>query len=63
MLRTRDIRRRFDRAAREFDGADFVHAATREGIVSRLAPVLLEAASILDLGSATGAMGRLLGKR
>ena len=63
MLRTRDIRRRFDRAAREFDDADFVHAATREGIVSRLAPVLVEVASILDLGSATGAMGRLLGKR
>lgn len=63
MLRKQDIRRRFDRAARGFDDADFVHAVTREGIARRLAPVLVEADSILDLGSAAGAMGRLLRKR
>lgn len=63
MLRKRDIRRRFDRAASEFDEADFVHATTREGIMARLAPVLVEAATILDLGSATGATSRLLRKR
>ena len=63
MLRTRDIRRRFGRAAGHFDEGAFVHAVTREGIVSRLAPVLVDAAAILDLGSATGATGRLLRKR
>lgn len=63
MLRTPEIRQRFDRAAALFDDADFVHAATRDGIVSRLTPVRLEATTILDLGSATGATGRLLRKR
>ena len=63
MLRLRDIRRRFDRAAAGFDGADFVHAVTRDGLSSRLEPLLLKPEAILDLGSATGAMGRLLRKR
>ena len=63
MLRLRDIRRRFDRAAASFDDADFVHAVTRDGLCSRLAPLLLKPEAILDLGSATGAMGRLLRKR
>ena len=63
MLRLRDIRRRFDRAASGFDDADFVHAVTRHGLYSRLKPLLLKPEAILDLGSATGAMGRLLRKR
>jgi malonyl-CoA O-methyltransferase len=63
MLRLRDIRRRFDRAAAGFDDADFVHAVTRDGLCSRLEPLLLKPEAILDLGSATGAMGRLLRKR
>ena len=63
MLRLRDIRRRFDRAAASFDDADFVHAVTRDGLCSRLEPLLLKPEAILDLGSATGAMGRLLRKR
>ena len=63
MLRLRDIRRRFDRAAASFDDADFVHAVTRDGLCSRLELLLLKAEAILDLGSATGAMGRLLRKR
>ena len=63
MLRLRDIRRRFDRAAAGFDNADFVHAVTRDGLCSRLEPLLLTPETILDLGSATGAMGRLLRKR
>ncbi len=63
MLRLRDIQRRFDRAAANFDGADFVHEVTREGLVTRLEPLLLEPATILDLGSATGATGRVLRKR
>ncbi len=63
MLRKRDIRRRFDRAAATFDGVDFVHAVTRVGLLARLEPLLLEAGTILDLGCATGALGRLLRKR
>jgi len=63
MLRLRDIRRRFDRAAASFDNADFVHAVTRDGLCGRLKPLLLAPDAILDLGSATGAMGRLLRKR
>ena len=63
MLRLRDIRRRFDRAATSFDSADFVHEVTRDGLIARLEPLLLEPMAILDLGSATGATGRLLRKR
>ena len=63
MLRLRDIQRRFDRAAPHFDGADFVHTVTRDGLVGRLEPLLLQPETILDLGSATGATGRLLRRR
>jgi malonyl-CoA O-methyltransferase len=63
MLHLRDIRRRFDRAASRFHDADFVHAQTRDGILARLDPLLLDARSILDLGSATGATGRMLRQR
>lgn len=63
MLRLHDIRRRFDRAAPDFDSADFVHAVTRDGLLARLEPLLLQPVTILDLGSATGATGRLLRRR
>lgn len=63
MLRLHDIRRRFDRAAASFDDADFVHAVTRDGLLARLEPLVLQPATILDLGSATGATGRELRKR
>ncbi len=63
MLRQRDIRQRFDRAAADFDEADFVHAVTRDGLVARLEPLLLKPAAVLDLGSATGSMGQALRKR
>lgn len=63
MLVQRDIRRRFDRAAAHFDEADFVHAATRAGLVERLRPLLIEARTILDLGAATGNTGRALRQR
>lgn len=63
MLIRRDIRRQFDRAAASFEAADFVHAVTRDGLIERLKPLLVEAHTILDLGSATGATGRLLRKR
>jgi malonyl-CoA O-methyltransferase len=63
MLSLRDIRRRFDHAAAGFDDVDFVHAVTREGLVSRLEPVEVRARNILDLGSATGSLGQLVRKR
>ncbi len=62
-LNLRHIRRRFDRAAASFDSADFVHAVTREGLFRRLEPLLLDANSILDLGSATSSTERQLRKR
>jgi len=63
MLNAKHIRRRFDRAAISFDGADFVHAATRDGLLSRLAPLLVDAKTVVDLGAATGAANRSLAKR
>ena len=59
----RDVRRRFDSAASTFDSADFVHAVTREGLFTRLAPLVVDANTILDLGSATGSATRQLHKR
>ena len=61
-FRQRDVRRRFDRAAESFDRADFVHATMRDGLASRLEPLLLEARTILDLGSATGSASEVLRK-
>lgn len=63
MLNLTHIRRRFERAASTFDDADFVHAATRDGLLSRLQPLLIEASTVVDLGSATGAAHRPLRKR
>ena len=45
------------------DDAEFMHAVTREGIFSRLEPLIVDGNTILDLGSASGASGRLLRKR
>jgi malonyl-CoA O-methyltransferase len=62
-LRTRDVRRRFDRAAGRFDDADFVHRVTRNGLLERLQPMTARAATVVDLGSATGSAIPLLQKR
>ena len=62
-LRTRDMRRRFDRAANAFDEADFVHGVTRDGLFERMRPMTAEAAVVLDLGAATGNAIPLLLKR
>ena len=62
-LRIRDVRRRFDRAAATFDGADFVHATTRDGLFERLEPMTVAAATVIDLGSATGASLQRLKRR
>lgn len=45
------------------DDTDFVDAITRQGIVSRLEPLIVDVNTILDLGSASGAAGRLVRKR
>lgn len=63
MLNARHVRCRFERAADSFDGADFVHAATRDGLLARLEPLLVEAKIVVDLGSATGAANQRLNNR
>ena len=62
-LRPRDIRRRFDLAADRFHEADFVHRVTREGLLERVRPMTVNAATVIDLGSATGAAIPALQKR
>jgi len=63
LLNLRDVRRRFDRAATDFDTADFVHSTTREGLLARLSPMLIDARTIVDLGCATGAASRGLSRK
>ncbi len=62
-LRSRDVVRRFDRAAQHFDDADFVHATTRDGLIARLDPLLADARIVVDLGAATGSATRFLKKK
>lgn len=62
-LCTRDVRRRFDRAADRFHEADFVHRVTREGLLERMRPMTASAKTVIDLGSAGGAAIPLLEKR
>ena len=61
-LREQDVRRRFDRAAANFDDFDFVHTVTRDGLLARLAPMLVKARTVLDLGCATGSACKPLAK-
>lgn len=63
MLDSRYVRRRFERAAASFDDADFVHAVTREGLLARLQPLVVEASTVVDLGSATCSTSQALSKR
>ena len=62
-FRPRDIRRRFDDVADRFHEADFVHGVTREGLLQRIQPMTIDAATVVDLGSATGTAIPLLQKR
>lgn len=55
-----DARRRLARAASSFDGANFIHTETCSGLIERLSPLVIDAALIVDLGSATGAGSRRL---
>lgn len=63
MLNTRHIRRRFERVASTFDDADFVHAATRDGLLQRIEPLLIDAKTVIDLGCASGGASRQLNRR
>ena len=63
MLNRQHVRRRFERAAATFDESDFVHTVTRDGLLARLEPLLVEARTVIDLGAATGAANRALEKR
>ncbi len=62
-LNSKDVQRRFDRAASRFDTVDFVSSTTRGGLFARLEPVVVEAETVVDLGSATGSSSRLLSRR
>jgi len=63
MLNHKHIHRRFERAASTLDGSDFVHATSREGLLRRLQPLLIDAKTVVDLGAGTGAAGLALGQR
>lgn len=63
MLNEYHIRRRFERAAAGFDEADFVHAETRQGLLRRVEPLLVDAKTVIDLGAATGSTHAALNKR
>lgn len=63
LLNSKDVRQRFDRAAAGFDSADFVHSAVRNGLLARLAPMVVDATHVIDLGAATGSAAPLLAKR
>ena len=62
-LHSVDVRRRFDHAADHFDDADFVHRVTRDGLLTRIQPMSVDASIVVDLGSATGSAGRQLARR
>ena len=59
----RDAQRSADAAAATFDAADFVPAHTREALLKRLAPMLVDATFVVDLGTATGSACRSLARR
>ena len=63
MLKTADIRRRFDRAAAAFDDHDFVHRHTAGGLFGRLDGLVVGANVVIDLGCATGGATPALRKR
>ena len=61
-INTRDMRRRFDRAARNFENADFVHRQAFTGLMDRMSPLVITPQKILDLGAGTGRSSRALQK-
>jgi len=63
VLNTTHIRRRFDRAASLYSGADFVQRHAADGLLQRSLPIDMQPGRILDLGSALGAGSKQLAKR
>jgi malonyl-CoA O-methyltransferase len=63
IFRARKVRRSFDRAAAEFDHFDFVHTVTRDGLLARLEPMVVDAGTVVDLACATGTALKPLAKR
>jgi malonyl-CoA O-methyltransferase len=63
LLNSKDVRQRFDRAAAGFNSVDFVHSTMRDGLLARLAPMVVDARRVIDLGAATGSAAPLLAKR
>lgn len=61
-INTRDMLRRFDRAAPNFDSADFVHQEAFKGLLERMSPLVITPKKILDLGAGTGRSSRALAK-
>ncbi len=62
-LVARDVERRRDLAASSFDSADVLHRRAHEGIIERLAPLVMTPSLIVDLGAGTGTMSRLLARQ
>jgi malonyl-CoA O-methyltransferase len=62
-LRPKDVQRRFERAARQFDESDFVQRHAANGLFERMSPMQLDAAHVLNLGSATGRDRKTLARR
>ncbi len=62
-LNLRHVRARFDRAAKRFAGADFVHRTAADGLMQRLQPMTVQPRLIADLGSALGAGSKLLARQ
>ena len=58
-----DVQQRFDRAAPDFDRADFVHRVAFAELLERLAPMRAAPERILDLGCATGSASKPLRRR
>ncbi|MEM9208873.1 MAG: methyltransferase domain-containing protein [Pseudomonadota bacterium] len=62
-IRSRDVRRRFERAAASFDDGDFLHQRCFDGLIDRLEPMQLKPRRIVDIGCGTGSRTRALAKR
>ncbi len=61
-VRLADVRRRFDRAAKDFGSADFVHRETANGMFQRMLAMSVEPRLVVDLGCAQGLASRRLQK-
>jgi malonyl-CoA O-methyltransferase len=61
-MSVRDVQRYADEASASFDRVDFVHEMTRDGLLSRLQPIVITAKTVVDLGTATGSACRPLAR-